>query len=214
LQVDESARVLARFSGDRPALVEKSDQGGRVMTFTGPMSATYSDLTGHAFFVPLISRICEYLASDLSKFELELFAGEAITRSLAMKESIAGTLHLITPDGATYQLVPRDEQGNLVVQPSPATTPGIYSIHHQGREVDRFAVNVHPTEGNLDAVDLVGLATALGASEYQTLAPTDAITASIAELRFGKELWQLFLWLAAIMLALEMLLARSKVSEE
>jgi len=214
LHVDGTARVLARFSGDRPAMIEKSGNGGRVITFAGPVSPEYSDLAGHAFFVPLVSRVAEYLAADLSNYELELFCDAAITRSIALNGSIDGTLELTTPDGSSYQLVPRDEEGNLVVQPKPTTTPGIYRISHQGREVDRFAINVQPNEGNLEAVDVDGLATALGAGTYYTIPTTGEITAAIAELRFGKELWQLFLWLAAIMLAAEMLLARSAASEE
>lgn len=214
LHIDDAARVLARFSGDRPAMIEKSGNGGRVITFAGPVSPEYSDLAGHAFFVPLVSRVAEYLAADLSNYDLELFCDDAITRSIALDGSIDGTLELTTPGGSNYQLAPRDEGGNLVVQPAPVTTPGVYRISHQGHEVDRFAVNVQPNEGNLEAVDVDGLATALGAETYHTIPTTGEITATIADLRFGKELWQLFLWLAAILLAAEMLLARSAASEE
>ncbi|MBD3404492.1 VWA domain-containing protein, partial [candidate division GN15 bacterium] len=63
LQLLEDTRTLMRFTGDRPALVERRFGSGRVLTFTGPTAPEYSDLVGHAFFVPFVSRVAEYLAS-------------------------------------------------------------------------------------------------------------------------------------------------------
>ena len=64
-----------------------------------------------------------------------------------------------------------------------------------------------------DRVQLEQLAAALGTPEYSVFGMDKALAASVAELRFGRELWQIFLWIAAVLLALEMILARSRAPE-
>jgi len=92
--------------------------------------------------------------------------------------------------------------------------PGIYRISYLGREIDRFAVNLDPAEGNLSATDVDQFASALGAREYQLLSQSRNLAAAISEMRFGKELWQIFLWAAVILLLSEMLLSRTAPTEE
>jgi len=83
-------RTLVTFTGDRPALVETRYGSGKILTFTGPIEPEYSDLISHGFFVPFISRIAEYLASDLSSFDVRLFVGDNVVRSLTSKRPMAG----------------------------------------------------------------------------------------------------------------------------
>ncbi len=208
------AVTIAKFSGNRPALVENSYSNGTVLTFTAPLSPRYSDLTGHAFFVPFISRIAEYLASDLSSFDHDLFCEESITRIISVNYPLTGSVEFITPDSSRYFLTPEEEQGNLILRASPTTLPGIYYTYHLGREVDRFAVNVLPAECDLTSVDTDRFAEAIGAREYNELTADVDAASVIDELRYGKELWQIFLWLAVVLLLLEMLLSRGAVPEE
>jgi len=214
MSLKEGVRTLIRFSGDRPALVETTFGSGKVLTFTGPMSPEYSDFTGHAFFVPFVSRMAEYLASDLSSLELHLYTGNQITRSLSLAGSIAYPVELTAPDSSRYNIPPEEDQGALVVKAAPTDLPGIYHIRYQGREIDRFAVNIDPAENNLAEADRDQFATALGVGEYRHLQEDKALASVISEFRYGRELWQLFLWLAVIFIILEIFLARSAPPEE
>jgi hypothetical protein len=212
--VRDDVRTLMSFSGNRPALVESSYELGRVLTFTGPIGPRFSDITGHAFFVPFISRIAEYLAADLSTFDIRLFSGEQITRSLSLGGSVSYSLEMVAPDANTYSLPPEEQEGALVVRARPTDLPGIYRLRYQGREIDRFAVNVAPAENDLSRVDTDQLAVSLGVDEPREIAPGREIEATIAGFRFGRELWQIFLWLAAALVVVEMLLSRGAPSEE
>lgn len=214
LKTTSDTRSLILFSGDRPALVENKYGGGKVLTFTGPISPEYTDLPGHAFFVPMISRIAEYLAANLSSLDTRLYTGDAITRSLPTRDAVEYSLNLITPDSAEYILPPEESQGSLVVNARPVELPGIYSLKYLGREMDRFAVNLPPKEGDLAQADPDQFAASLGAKEYKELPLGEPIGTALANFRFGRELWHLFAWLAAILLAIEMLLARSAEPEE
>lgn len=212
--VASTDRALITFTGSRPAFVENKFGAGKVLSFTGPIAPQYTDFPAHAFFVPFISRAAEYLAANLSSFDVHLYTSNQITRALSPKTPVLTSVNLATPDSAQFELAPEESQGNLVVHPKPTDQPGIYSLTCQGREIDRFAVNVNPAECDLSAADPDQFAAALGASECKEIKTGDALATVIAGFRFGRELWQIFLWMAVLLLAAEMLLARSAVPEE
>ncbi len=212
--VAPAVRSLITFSGNRPAFVENKFGAGKVLTFTGPIAPQYTDFPAHAFFVPFVSRAAEYLAANLSSFDVHLYTSNQITRALSPKTPVLSSVNLTTPDSTQFELAPEESQGNLVVHPRPTDQPGIYSLAYQGREIDRFAVNVNPAECDLASADPDQFAASLGATEFKELKSGDALATAVAGFRFGRELWQLFLWLAVILLAAEMLLARTAVPEE
>jgi len=212
--VGESATSIMQFSGNRPALVESEYDKGKVLTFLGPVEPTHSDIAGHAFFVAFTSRMVEYLTSSLSVVEFDRTVGERVVRRLDISDGLELAPVLIAPDSSERRIPIVEEAGRVTIALDDATLPGIYRVTHLGREVDRFALNLPTQEGTQDFVELDQLAAAVGASEFQVLEKPTQIATVIGEMRFGKELWSLFLWLAAILLAIEMLLARSKGVEE
>ena len=213
VRADAGARTLMKFTGGQPALVENKTGQGRIITFTGPMSPEYSDLTSHGFFVPFISRVVEYLASDLTSLEIRLFAGSSLTRSLPAEQAAALGVELVMPDSTVIGVSPEESGGATVVRISTVGQAGIYHLVSRGKEVDRFAVNINPAECDLTSVDNDQLAASLGASEFRQLKYGDALAEAVARFRVGRELWPLFLWAVVVLLAVEMLLGR-RSSEE
>ncbi len=213
-RVSADDRQVMVFTGNRPALVESEHGNGKVLCFTGPMSPEYTDLPGHAFFVPFVSRLAEYLASDLSSLDLKLYSGGNITRSLSLTGAVNYPVELLTPDSSEYYIPPEEDKGALVVHAKPADYPGIYRINYLGAEIDRFAVNIHPAEGNLAGVDTDQFAASLGIDEIRELSTDKPLETTIAGFRFGRELWQVFLWVAVFLVIAEILLARGTRVEE
>jgi len=213
VSVAAGANVLLDFTGDRAALVESTSGRGRVLTFTGPIGAHHSDISGHAFFVPLVSRVAEYLAADLSSYDLQLFCGDNITRPVTINQTIAAPFYLITPDSGQYALSAQERQGTLTLRILPVDKPGIYSIIYAGREIDRFALNVNTEECDLTSVDADQFAAALGTDDLRSLPYGSDLASVIAEHRHGRELWQVFLWLAVILIVVEIVLSRGAPQE-
>ncbi|MBI5266150.1 MAG: BatA domain-containing protein [candidate division Zixibacteria bacterium] len=209
-----SARVLMRFSGDRPALVETPLGQGKVLTLCGPIGPDFSDLVSHAFLVPMVSRIAEYLSSNLSIFDVRLFTDAIITRTLNVGAAITSPVELVTPDSSVFSVLPEDAQGSAVVRAHPTGAPGIYSLRYLGREIDRFAINVDPAECDLTIADKDQYAASLGAARANTIPVGHGVAASVAGFRVGRELWPIFGWLAVILISAEMLLGRGAPSEE
>lgn len=207
-------KTLMRFSGDRTALVENSYSDGRVLTFCGPMAPTYTDLTAHAFFVPFIARLTEYMSSHLSGYDVNLYTGSNIVRSISLKGSIDRAIELLLPDSQVLYIPPVEGAGSVTYTLPSASLPGIYRAYFHNREIDRFAVNLDTHESDLTSASFEQLAKSLGAKDYHVLESQKPLQATIAELRFGKELWQIFLWAAAVLILLELLLSRSAPVEE
>ena len=212
LSVTGSADILMTFTGGQPALVESEYGRGKVITLCGPISPEYSDLTSHGFFVPLVSRLVEYLAADLTSLETRLFVGQTVVRALASPESIGYQVDLISPDSSGVRVVPEDDNGSLVVPVTPLQA-GIYRLATNGREIDRWAVNVDPAECDLTSVDPDQMAVSLGAEEFHQLPFDQPLAATIADFRVGRELWQIFLWAAVVLMAVEALLGRRSTVE-
>jgi len=208
------ARELVSFTGDHTALVESEWGDGKVLTFVGPMSPEYTDLASVGFFVPFASRLAEYLASDLSVLDLRLYAGEGITRGLSSIAQLTEPLELVSPDSTVPAIPQEDEQDVTAVRIRPLNEAGVYHLKYRGRELDRFAVNIKPSECDLASADLDQFALSLGSEEYRLLETNQDLQEVISGFRIGKELWQLFLWIAVVILVLEMLLGRAPATEE
>lgn len=210
----ETATNLLTFTGERPGLVENSYQGGRVLTFTAPLLPQYTEFPATAFFVPFISRTVEYLAADLSEYNTSSYCGQSVTRTINEDIDMRLPLMLTYPDGSTMSIVPQEKQGQLTATVDNLTQTGLYSLSVAGHTLDRFAVNLPLLEGDLDPLDTDNFASTVPTEDPNILSSGTDIATVLAEFRFGRELWTLFLWIAVACLILEMLLSRATATEE
>jgi len=201
-------RDLCFFTNNAPALVEVEHGLGRMAMLTAPIIPRYSDISGHSFFVPLMIRTIEYLAGTASAYEMENYVGKNVMRSISGRDIGFGTVDLITPGNQSYAITGVEESGQMQFDCRPVDIPGIYQLLYGGRRVDLFPVNVAAIESDLGATDIDRLASALGLDDIRTI-PYETATASIiGQARFGRELWKIFLWIAIVIMAVEMLLSR------
>ncbi|MCP4684105.1 MAG: VWA domain-containing protein [bacterium] len=214
LTIEPRVSALMEFTGDRPALVEARYGRGKVLTFTGPVSPQYADLVSHGFFVPFVARVSEYLASDLSSLDLRLLTGTNITRALSSEGAVMYAVDLVAPDSSVRRIPPEEENGAQVIHTGPLGSPGVYLVSHQGREVDRFAVNLDPAECDLTTTETDQFALSLGREDYRQVETDAPIAEIISGFRIGRELWQIFLWAAVLLLIAEMLLGRQSSPTE
>ena len=203
------AKTLLYFSGHRPALVEHDYQGGKIITFTGPIAPGYTDLTATAFFVPLLTRTVEYLAAGLSEHLSTVYCGQLLQRPLTRDTDPQRPLELLLPDSSVILLPITAQEGQPAYTIDLLPLPGFYTAASSGRTVDKFAVNLSPLEADIHFADIDTYKNALEIQRLNTIPYTGTISASLAEFRYGRELWSLFLWIAAGLLLLEMIIARS-----
>jgi Aerotolerance regulator N-terminal/von Willebrand factor type A domain len=208
--VEKTAKTLATFSGNRPALVTNRFGRGQVLTFCGSLAPEFTDLTSQAYFVPFISRTAEYLASHLSSYDVDLVTTQPVVRPIQLGAGTLSPVTVVAPDSVRYSTPPEESgSGSIVLKPQPTNRPGVYHALYDGREIDRFAINVPANEGDYHPADEEQFAKAIGAETFTAVAPSVEAASIITEGRFGRELWSLFLWAAAILMIAELLISRT-----
>ena len=206
----ESNRDLFYYSNGSTAAVEAGMGLGKVIALSCPILPKYTDLASHSFFVPFVIRTVEYLANDLSSYEINTFVGENVLRSIPGRSSRYEIVDMITPDGREFSIAGVEKQGQMIYDCRPIDIPGLYRLEGGERTVDLFPVNVVSSEGNLMAVDIDRLASSIGLENYRTIPYSEKSETIITEARYGRELWKLFLWAGAVLLMVEMVFAREK----
>lgn len=203
-------RELIFFSNGMPAVTASSYGLGRAVFMSAPLLPRYTDLASHSFFVPFIIRTVEYLGNDLSAYEIDNFVGENVVRSLPGKSSQYEVLDMAAPDGRIYQIGGVEKEGRLMYDCRPVEIIGHYLLRGGERLVDLFPVNLPQSEGIQNYWDNTRLAAALGLKSFKEIPYRGEAARLISEARYGRELWQLFLWAAAVLLAVEMIFSREK----
>jgi len=212
------AKTLIRFNVGTPALLERSLGAGKVLLMAAPLDESQGDLVVHPFFVPMINRTVEYLASDLSRLDEDLLVGSTVTRELSADLAGKG-MELVTPEMKRIALQPSFKTDKLMLKVEQTDLPGINDIRLsaaasvRGEVVDRFAVNIDPKDSDPEKIEISDAERRLEGLPLFYIRPQDDIEQSILQSRFGKELWKTLLWIAAALLAVEMFLARSRSKE-
>ena len=215
LPESKDTKTIVRFNLGKPALIERRFGAGKVLLLAAPVEESQGDLVVHPFFVPLINRSVEYLASDLSRLDEDILVGSKVTRELPL--DLAGKeIELFDPEMRKTSIQPSFQTGKLVLKIDDTYLPGIYNIRAStslsstGEVVDRFAVNLDPKDSDPQKIAISEVKKKLEGISFSYINPQDDIEKSILQSRYGKELWKTFLWIAFGLLALEMFLARSR----
>jgi len=209
-------RELAWFSNNVPAIIERGFGLGKIILFTSPILPQYTDLASHSFFVPFVIRTLEYLAHNISEYEQNNFVGLSLQRTISSEDANYGTIQMITPDGRQYNIEGIEKNKQISLECRPVDVPGIWMIKNNNRIIDVFPINLASKESDLTTVDFDRMIASMKINKSKILPYEQTFAASISEARFGRELWKIFLWAAAVLMAVEMLFARdsARQSEE
>ncbi len=127
------ARVLARFEGGDPAVVEKPVGRGRLVALASGWSPADSQLARSSKFVPL-------MAALLGGRESRSPADFRVNDPVPLPDAAGGPRVVRKPDGSTATPAPGDATF------AGTDVPGVYAIEAGG--ISRpFAVNLDPAEG-------------------------------------------------------------------
>ena len=208
LSESSQAQILARWSDGSPAITTTLFDRGRVMVLNCDVSPDFCDISMHPFFVPFMIRSAEFLSGDFAAHAESITAGDDPVRTLRFGFNINNQYTLVYPDGSRLFVTGRFENDRRLVDLGPLNLVGIYSLFNDAREIDRIAVNVDPAEGDLYRLESKNLTTIFPHSVR--LEESVRAAGFIDQMRYGRELWQYFLIIALILLALEMAVARDR----
>ena len=190
-------RVLARFEGGDPALIEKAVGRGRVVVMTAGWNPADGQLARSSKFVPLMAGLLE--GRDRPFEGAEYTVGERVR--LPVEPSLAKRPVVVKPDGA------RVETTADVFTETEA--PGVYLVESPSGPRS-FAVNLDPAEGRTaplspETLEQLGCrltSPAREAAERENLRQLKSI-----ELEGRQKYWRPLILAAVVVLALETWLA-------
>lgn len=139
-------RVLARFDGGDPALLEADAGRGKIVILCAGWQPDQSQLALSTKFVPLLHTLLEH-SGEARPAQAELVVGDA----LPIPTSSDPANVTITAPAGPARTVPAAGHTNLT-----ALTPGIYEVL-VGKTTARFAVNLDPAESRPGSIALEDL---------------------------------------------------------
>jgi len=195
------ARVLARFDGGDPALVEVPVGTGRVLILLMGWNPGDSQLAISSKFVPLVQSILELAGGPVDQ-PWQYSVGDPIPLGAAAGATEAATVR--RPDGTTVALPAG------AASFGDALAPGIYTIE-AGRRSWRVAVNLAPTESRTeplapDELERYGAPGPRNPPEVARAARREALLQA-AEAESRQKLWRWLLGATLAVLLVESALA-------
>jgi hypothetical protein len=193
VQVTDADRVLMTQEDGAPLLVERAIGAGRVLLLTAPIDRSWNDLAVHPLFVQFIADATRYLLGP------DAAAASSTVGSVVMTGlTAAAGGQIFDPQGKRVLGLAQTSAADRLI-PDQA---GFYEIR-SGAGVRWLAVNVDARES-----DLTPLPGAF-VQRWQAMrtAPPPQATAEEAPAAQPRSLGTSLLWLAAVLLLAEMLLA-------
>jgi hypothetical protein len=208
--------VLASYSTGNPAILESSLLPGRVLFFTSSLDPSWSDLPLTGVFLPLVHEAVRYLSETSAKTSQDLDVGEGATIWLPRVPEGGGvTLH--SPAGTRRAVALEPGPGGYALRLPDATDPGFWVFESARSEtLAAVAVNIPAAESDLTRIPVAEIHDRLEFAGT-VLEGEGELSKQVREARVGREIGRWFLWAAACLLLLEMILAaraRMPIAEE
>ena len=194
LETFDDDRVLITLEDNKPFLLEKSFNQGRLILLTSSLDNTWSDLPVHPVFVTFISELARYLGNEDLQ-DREYNAGE----TLLMKQSGAGAGQVINPQGETILSLQDTVSGQDVV----LSDIGFYQVITSDRE-SLVAVNPDNRESATDKMVNEVMDRWRNASGTAQIIQAQSFTEEAEPVTL--ELWHALLVILALLALLESLL--------
>jgi hypothetical protein len=196
-----SARVLARFAPDLPALVED----GRLLVFASDAEGAWNDFPSRGAFLPLWLQSLRALARGSASEDWK--PGDRFSVPVPVGEK-APDLRLTDPTGREVPLAQSVEDGARRLSSPPLTELGLYHLSAGARALKAVPVNLDPRES-----DLTRLTADQARRHWSALKPVVLeggvdLARRIREDRFGHEVGGLLLLLAFLCLVAETIIGR------
>jgi hypothetical protein len=159
---ESAVRVLARFKGSSPALVERELGNGRVLIFASSADLSWNDLpTYGAPYVPLVHLLVRH-ATGRTGSPVSALVGESVTLPLPRKHGTKA--RVFWPGGKTEDYLVDAAQRDLTIE--RAVRQGHVAVSIDDAPAGGFAVNVDPRESKRERIAAAEVAKGFTAESY------------------------------------------------
>ena len=195
---------LIKLNNGHPLLVESKAFGSSGFVFTSPLNLGWNDLSVKGLLVPLLHRMLILLGTK--EFNVQpLLVGQ--DKIIDIKgENINAEWVLMTPMENEIKLIPDYTNEKLLI--TQTSELGSYHVFADGNLFSSFSTVLSPHE--LPSIRIEGgkLAESLGIEQARIIQQTQHLGAELKEIRYGRSIWRLLLFIALSCLLIESILGR------
>lgn len=199
----EKAETLVSTGAGYPFLLFGPAGRGAVLLFTVSADRLWSDFPLSPFYLPMTHQLIHY-AAGIGVGAPYVWATESLPLDDFLPEPTRETV-LTSPDGQPVPVRSAIVDGETVLYAENLTVPGVYTSGKPGggSEVPVLAVDLPRGESDLSPVKREDIPSVLGVKSVHLATGRDELLRMIEELRVGKTLGELLLWLALVVALLE-----------
>ena len=195
---------LIKLNNGHPLLIESKAFGSVGFVFTSPLNLRWNDLPVKGLLVPLLHRMLILLATREFNTQPLLVGQDKIIDIKG--ENIIAEWILKTPDENEIKLIPDYTNEKLLI--TQTSELGSYNVFADGNLFSSFSTELSPHE--LPSIRIEGetLAEGLGIEQARIIEPTQHLGSELKEIRYGRSIWRLLLFIALSCLVIESILGR------
>ena len=195
---------LIKLNNGHPLLIESKAFGSVGFVFTSPLNLRWNDLPVKGLLVPLLHRMLILLATREFNTQPLLVGQDKIIDIKG--ENIIAEWILKTPDENEIKLIPDYTNEKLLI--TQTSELGSYNVFADGNHFSSFSTELSPHE--LPSIRIEGetLAEGLGIEQARIIEPTQHLGSELKEIRYGRSIWRLLLFIALSCLVIESILGR------
>ena len=199
-------RTLLRLTGGEPILLVRPVGRGKVLLWTSGADLAWSNLALNPALPMLMQQAVTYLSRQ--SFEEPVTVPQPIVLPLAGLATGA-KVGVTGPDGKQAAVRMGLRGGEVVAETDSTALPGFYDVHADSQApIAAVAVNVDTAGSDAKVLAADELTAAFAGLPVRVVPADRSVAAAVTELRIGRELWQVLVFAAIAMLAIEALLAR------
>ena len=195
---------LIKLNNGHPLLVESKAFGSSGFVFTSPLNLRWNALPAKGLLVPLLHRMLRLLGTK--EFNVQpLLVGQ--DKIIDIKgENINAEWVLKTPNENEIKLIPDYTNEKLLI--TQTSELGSYHVFADGDHFSSFSTELSPHE--LPSIRIEGekLVERLGVEQARIIQHTQHLGSELKEIRYGRSIWRLLLFIALSCLVIESILGR------
>ena len=195
---------LIKLNNGHPFLVESKAFGSSGFVFTSPLNLRWNDLPVKGLLVPLLHRMLILLGTKEFNIQPILVGQDKIIDIKG--ENINAEWVLKTPNENDIKLIPDYTNEKLLI--TQTSELGSYHVFADGNLFSSFSTELSPHE--LPSIRIEGetLAESLGIEQARIIEHTQHLGSVLKEIRYGRSIWRLLLFIALSCLVIESILGR------
>lgn len=197
---DKRAEVLLKYEDGTPAAARRNFGAGSILLCNFSTSPADSDLPRQEIFPPLLHEFLKGL-TDRGGDRREFFPGSAASATLDAEE-VRGSVVCLAPNSEPARVVIDKPSGGAIIE--HVDRIGFYTLLANGKPVATLAVNPHPDESDLRAIDPRELQSKRAHhAAYAVHAGSIGAGSELESLRHDRPLWPWCLLAALLFLLME-----------